>query len=153
MGNTKLKNQSMICSVLGKQIMYWLSFSSDAAEDWNSSRHAEVWSHHHYSGDLLPHLVRHVLHIGLQLRAETNSWSPDHTGQYPTNFLAWGYQFMIPVSYTSKCHGRFAWVRKLIHGHMIIRPTVSRLCPWENEFTIIESYRSIPHSCFSLRKN
>jgi hypothetical protein len=48
-------------------------FSSNVAEDWNSGRHAEEGPRHYYPSDLLPHLVRHVLHIYLQLRAEINS--------------------------------------------------------------------------------
>jgi hypothetical protein len=57
------------------------SLSSVAAEDWNTCGHAEGRAHHHYSGDILPHSVRHVLYIPVQLREEANSRSQNYTGQ------------------------------------------------------------------------
>ena len=61
--------------------VYGFSLSPFAAEDWNPGRHAEGGAHHHHPGDILPHSVRHVFYILLQLRQEANSRSQDHTGQ------------------------------------------------------------------------
>jgi hypothetical protein len=52
-----------------------------AAKDWNIGGHAEGGAHHHHPGDILPHSVRHVLYIRLQLREEANSRSQNYTGQ------------------------------------------------------------------------
>ena len=61
--------------------VYGFSLSPVAAEDWNSGGHAEGGAHNHHPGNILPHSVRHVFHIRLQLREEAGSRSQDHTGQ------------------------------------------------------------------------
>jgi len=62
--------------------VHGFSLSPVAAEDWNSGGRAEGGAHNHHPGDLLPHSVRHVFYIRLQLREEADSRSQDHTGQW-----------------------------------------------------------------------